>query len=88
MEKIYEPKFFEIPTQVKFLDLGDTGTDEDVWIGGIAYGDDIICGCCGAIISIEELFEDWNEFKDEHPNIDAPLETLSWVSISDEIIDN
>ena len=85
-KKLYEPKYFVIAKQVKFLDLGDTHGKE-VWHGGIAIEDNIICGCCGTILSIEEIFEDWNDFgKDEHPNVEAPIEIYDyWVPLSDEI---
>ena len=42
---------FERPTQVQFCD------HEGVIRGGIAYGGEIICGCCGGIFTIEEVYE-------------------------------
>lgn len=47
-----EPIYFNTPTQVAFWDV-----DGDHYIGGIAYGDEIICGCCGGVVSIEEVCE-------------------------------
>lgn len=44
--------WFNAPTQVAYWDI-----DGDHYIGGIAYGDEIICGCCGGVISIEEVIE-------------------------------
>lgn len=44
--------YFQIPTQVKFWDV-----DGDHYVGGIAYHDYIICGCCGGLIPIQEVFE-------------------------------
>ena len=44
--------YFEVPTQVKFWDV-----DGDHYIGGIAYRDKIICGCCGGIFDISEIYE-------------------------------
>lgn len=41
--------YFEIPTQVKFWD--------GRYIGGIAYRDEIICGCCGGIFGISDIYE-------------------------------
>ena len=86
-KKLYEPKHFEFPKQVKFLDMGDTGQNEPVWHGGIAIDDTIICGCCGMCFAIEEIFADWNEYgKAEHPDIEAPIEIYDeWVDISNEI---
>ena len=39
-----DKKYYNKPTQVKFYDV-----DNDLWVGGIAYHDEIICGCCGGI---------------------------------------
>lgn len=44
-------RYFETPTQVKFYDY-----DADGYVGGIAYRDEVICGCCGGIFKIEELY--------------------------------
>ena len=69
MEKILD---FEKPTQVAFWDV-----DGNHYIGGIAYGSEIICGCCGGVIDIVEVYEfapkgvtpiivydDWEAFND------------------------
>lgn len=65
-------KYFDRPTQVKFVDPFETEqTGEKRWLGGIAYGAEVICGECGSIIELDEI-ED--------------LEVLEWVSISDEIL--
>lgn len=61
-------KFFEKPTQVKFLDR-----DNNIWVGGIAYHDEIICGCCGGILEIDEFAE-------------HEIVTYDWMDISEEII--
>ena len=45
--------FFETPTQVKFWD-----PDGGHYTAGIAYKDEIICGCCGGVFEIEEIIED------------------------------
>lgn len=42
---------FDKPTQVMFLDL------EQEWQVGIAYGDEIICGCCGGTFEVDEIME-------------------------------
>ena len=85
--KLYKPVHFENPKQIKFLDLGDTGSDEPVWIGGIVVDDYIICGCCGLWIPLEEYFSDWNDYgHKEFPDIDAPIEVYNyWVDISEAI---
>ena len=63
-----DKKYYNKPTQVKFYDV-----DNDLWVGGIAYHDEIICGCCGGIQKISELKED------------EIIEYTYWVNISDEI---
>ena len=87
-EKIYEVKHYDIPKQVRFLDLGDTGSDKPIWMGGIAIDDSIICGCCGACFSIQDLFDDWTAYgREVYPEIDTPLEEYDyWVDISESII--
>ena len=71
MEKI---KYFDRPTQVMFCD------EEGCWKGGIAYCDEIICGCCGSIYDIEEIYELCSN------NVKNPIYTYSqWINISDEI---
>lgn len=44
--------YFEKPTQVAFWD-----DCFEKYTGGIAYQDKVICGCCGATFSIEDLYE-------------------------------
>lgn len=68
--------YFDIPTQVKFWDY-----DGDHYIGGIGYRDEIICGCCGGIFDINEIYKF------------APIDLCEgpivvyddWVDISNEI---
>ena len=73
MEKTY----FERPTQVMFYDL-----DAEDYVGGIAYGFEIICGECGGIVDTVELIEDVREQAPDK----APIKELSWVNISGEIM--
>ena len=63
-------KFYDVPTQVKFIETADV-VDDPHWIGGIAYQDYVICGECGGIVDLEDI-EDIEEFP--------------WCDISDEII--
>ena len=53
--------YFEIPTQVKFWD--------GRYIGGIAYRDEIICGCCGGIFRISDVYEVAPDTLDNDPII-------------------
>lgn len=77
----YTPLYYGTPCQVKFVDCGDP--DNITLCGGIAYHDFIICGCCGAILSIQEVIDDavasgyhWD---------DAIIE-MDWIDISQEIV--
>lgn len=67
-------KFFDVPTQVLFYDV-----DGDHYVGGIAYHDEVICGCCGGIMSIDEIYE----FAPS--DIEMPIRPLEWIDISSEI---
>ena len=46
------PSYFTVPQQVKFWD-----EENECWIGGIAYCDEIICGCCGCTIDLDNFFD-------------------------------
>ena len=48
-------RYFDNPTQVKFYD-SDAGECGE-YVGGIAYRNEVICGCCGGTFEIEELCE-------------------------------
>ena len=67
---------FNKPVQVAFWDY-----DGQHWNGGIAYGREIICGCCGGIFEIDEIYEF------APTNINRPILPYDdWVDISAEII--
>ena len=70
--------YYDKPTQVKFLDF-DGG--EPYWIGGIAFQDIIICGCCGAIIEISDLYDE----AEETGLGEDPIKVLRWIDINAEI---
>ena len=63
-------KFYEVPTQVKFLESADV-VDEPRWLGGIALEDTVICGEGGRIVELDDIAD----------NVELP-----WVSISEEIL--
>ena len=63
-------KFYEVPTQVKFIENADI-VDDPHWIGGIAYQDYVICGECGGIVDLEDI---------------ADIVEYPWVDISDGIV--
>lgn len=65
--------YFEAPTQVKFWD--------GCYIGGIAYRDKIICGCCGGPLKISDVYEFAPDTLEEDPIVVID----SWVDISQDI---
>ena len=65
--------YFEAPTQVKFWD--------ERYIGGIAYRDEIICGCCGGIFKISDVYEVAPDTLDNDPIVVYK----GWVGLSSEI---
>lgn len=71
-------RYYDIPTQVKFFDFESEGP---YWIGGIAFHDIIICGYCGSVIKISDLYDEAEETglgKD-------PIGVLNWIDINEEI---
>ena len=70
--------YYDKPTQVKFLDFDG---EEPYWIGGIAYYNEVICGCCGGVFKIYELYER----AEEHKYKDSPIEALIWIDINEAI---
>lgn len=70
-------KWFETPTQVAFYDI-----EAEKFCGGIAYRSKIICGCCGGVFDIEELYDYAKECEYEGPVI---ME-LNWEDISEAIV--
>lgn len=70
---------YNSPTQVAWYeyDIGE-------WIGGIAFGEDIISLDDGSFISIPEYLD---EIESDYPYIHFPIIPLEWVNLSDECID-
>ena len=65
--------YFDVPTQVAWF-------DDNHYCAGIAYGDEVICACCGGVESIEEIIE-------FAPSGVAPIVAYrDWVSFVGEII--
>ena len=73
--------FYDLPTQVKFVDFD---SDKLSWIGGIAFEDKIICGCCGGVFEISDIYDEANEIGFEG----EPIQELRWIDISEEIKGN
>lgn len=64
-------QYFETPTQVLFKQDEETMRENNVkWFAGIAYHDEIICGCCGSIVEVSET---------------ELIQPLPWVNISNAI---
>jgi hypothetical protein len=76
----YVPLYYGTPCQVRFVDCD--GPDNINVCYGIAYKDEIICGCCGAVLSIDEIIKD-AEKAGVHWD-DAIIE-LEWIDISESI---
>lgn len=70
--------YFEVPTQVKFWDYFDC----DHYNGGIAYRNEVICGCCGGVFDISEIYEFAPDTLEEDPIV-----VYDWIDISSEIRD-
>lgn len=65
--------YFAFPTQVKFWD--------GRYIGGIAYREEIICGCCGDVFKISEIYEVAPDTLDNDPIVVVN----GWKGLSDKI---
>ena len=64
------------PTMVSFLEDDGYGNIEIVY--GIAYGDVIICSCCGGVFPIAEVIEMAKEK-------DIEFDEYDWVPFTDYI---
>ena len=70
--------YFDRPTQVVFADPDNPGD----WLVGIAYRDEIICGCCGGVFNIDDVIE----MATEDGVRCAIHEYPEWNDIADEIV--
>lgn len=64
-------KFYNVPTQVAFIYPDDASKEISY---GIAYKNEIICGCCGNVFELGDYIE--------------VLEELPWISLREEIEGN
>ena len=67
--------YFHTPIQVKFYDY-----DNEEWNAGIAYKDEIICGCCGGVFEIRDVRENAPK------GIDAIVPYEHWIDLTNEIV--
>lgn len=74
--------YYETPTQVAFYEA-----DPDTWHFGIAYLDDIICTCCGGVLHITEIIDDFNDYaKENGVKISKPIyEYNSWADLNESL---
>ena len=79
MEKIEYPLYFLQPTQVMYLDYREE--DNPRVLTGIAFRQEIICGCCGGVIDIDKLVEAGK--REGHNKVVFPYNT--WEDISEAI---
>ena len=75
-ELIMKYNYFDVPTQVKFWDVAG-----DHYIGGIAYRNEIICGCCGGVFDINKIYE----FAPDAIKEDPIVVYDTWVNLSSKI---
>lgn len=68
-------KKYDIPTQVMFYDYCE---NDFAW--GIAYGDEIICACCGGTFNIDEVLTEAHD-----RGISNPIQDHKWVDFTEEI---
>ena len=74
--------YYNVPTQVMFYEA-----DPDTWSWGIAYKEDIICACCGAVLHITEIIDDFVDYAEENKvQISKPIyEYHGWCDIVDAV---
>ena len=68
--------YYEKPTMVSFLEEYEDGSIDRAY--GIAYGDVIICSCCGGVFPIAEVIE----MAEEN---DIEFEEHDWIPFTDYI---
>lgn len=82
--------YYEAPTQVTYRDpdyelMGEETEEDRPSIAGIAYGEYVICGCCGCLVELADLFEVAAGDDDNKP-FDLQFKELPWIDIKDAII--
>lgn len=86
--------YYERPTQVMFYEA-----ESNTWSWGIAYKEDIICACCGAVLHITEIIDDFIDYAEENKaKLSKPIyeyrgwcdfvETIYGDELPDELEDN
>lgn len=73
--------------------------ESNTWSWGIAYKEDIICACCGAVLHITEIIDDFVDYAEENEaKLSKPIyeyrgwcdfvETIYGDELPDELEDN
>lgn len=75
-------KKFNVPTQCLFVDPYSDGKEKPSFLSGIAFGDQVICACCGGVFEIDDLEEVASEYGMEQ----AIFPYHEWIDLTDEII--
>ena len=73
----YTPLYYGTPCQVRFYEAAD-----GLFRGGIALDNYIVCGCCGAVLLIEDIIKDAESVG---IHWDDAIVELEWIDISDII---
>ena len=76
----YTKLYYSTPCQIRFVDCGDP--HNPTTCGGIAYKDEIICGCCGAVLSIQDIIDDAEKFGFHWDDV---IVELDWIDIDETI---
>lgn len=74
--------YYERPTQVMFYEA-----EPNTWSWGIAYKEDIICACCGCVLHITEIIDDFVDYAEENgAKLSKPIyEYNGWYDIAEDI---
>lgn len=78
--------YFERPVQVVFRDPNQWS--KNLYLGGIAYRDEIICGCCGSVFEIQDLVDIYTCNGAEVIDEEYFRVYEDWVDLNYEIIGN
>ena len=76
-------RYYDKPTQVMYYLISVEG-EEGQYVSGIAYCDEVICACCGAVISIDEIVQ---MAAADGISEEKAIDELYWVDFSAEIED-
>lgn len=76
--------YFEKPTQIKFWDI-----QPQDYVGGIGYHDEVICGECGHVMKINDIYDEVAEAAEAGepaPDLnEVIMEYATWVPLNQEI---